>query len=324
MSRVVYIEKKKKKKKRGGQRDPQRERRGGGRHGQNTPPKLLTAAGHINPAYKKKICTMGPLYGPLLQNYEPINPFRKNCRSFETWISLLPIKVIVKHRSRRRSSALCLALLEHIDSRFLTHNTRKAGQYSFFFFFEDHVPYFILFFCDVHVQLLHQHFGGHPSGGLVSHFLRFLQTGFYHPVYMLVFWFWPILWILQMLRMSSSRILSRRVSPVMHFKVLKRESSSSSSSSYRTMFCFLCLFSRTVDVQLSHPRFGDHSDSFVFNFPFYVMFADHPVCMFSPSSRLLILAHLTTSRISQMLQISLSRILSRRLLPMMHLKVHYR
>jgi len=62
----------------------------------------------------------------------------------------------------------------------------------------------------------------------------------------------------------------------------------------------------------------------VFAFPFSAIFANWlSFILFKCSLHacLLILAHLMTSRISRMLRTSLSRILSRRVLPMMHLKV---
>jgi len=138
---------------------------------------------------------------------------------------------------------------------------------------------------------------------------------------MLVFWFWPILWILQMLRMSSSRILSRRVSPIMRLKVLKRYESLPLLLHLLIGSCpvfYAC--SSILLIQLSQ-RFGGHSDSFVFDFSFYAIFADYSVCVLSPCWSSDSGSCLTTSRISQMLRLSSSWILSRRVLPVMHLKM---
>jgi len=94
-----------------------------------------------------------------------------------------------------------------------------------FFFFEDHVLYFILFSCHIHVQLLQQHFGGHPGLGFGGIWFP-IFCDFCKPIVILFTCLssdpGPSCDILNLVDIADVlRILSRRVSSVMHLKVLK-------------------------------------------------------------------------------------------------------
>jgi len=91
------------------------------------------------------------------------------------------------------------------------------------------------------------------------------------------------------------------------------------------VFYPICLFSCNVDVRFPHERFGgslDGLECLIFHFLRYLQAGYHLSCLYDLSMLWrLILAHLMTSRISQMLQMSSLRSLSGRALPVMHFMI---
>jgi len=200
-------------------------------------------------------------------------------------------------------------------------------------------------FSDIDVQLSHQLFDVIQVWRyLVSYFLRFLQVGSscLHGLFMLIFWFWLILCsafypvclfscdvdvqlshqhftgqalafdILkrsQMSRMSSLRILSRRVLPMTYLEVLDLYESSPLLLHLLIGPCsvFHPACSCNVDVQLSHQHFTGHPGGpGMPGFSSFMIFASRlSSILFTWTLHvfLLILAHLLTSwilRISRM------------------------
>jgi len=83
----------------------------------------------------------------VLQNYASINPFWRNCQSFENFAAA--------HKDHRKTSEAFIHFMSCFARLLLLLLLLLLWGPC----------YFILFFCDIHVQLLQQHFGGHSGLG---------------------------------------------------------------------------------------------------------------------------------------------------------------